>query len=354
MNYYKELDGLRFFAILLVIIHHWLPKNHLFNFSPNGAIGVTIFFVLSGFLISSILFGYKDKINVGKLTLSRALRIFFIRRSLRIFPIYYILIGFLFFYGYDAITQNIFYFLTYTSNILFFEKQSFFGTVTHLWTLAVEEQYYLIWPFLLFLISNKYIRLVIISLIFFSIISQFIMKKDFFYYELLTFNAFDAFGIGSLLAYYKNYKISKIIKLRNFLWIFSSAFIILSTINYQIFSTRTITSVFTGLLILYVIDERYSGSFLNKILSIKPVMFIGKISYGMYLFHPFIHGLMDSVYNRLPLDNQNIFYPAFIFLTSFGVLIIISSISWFLIESPINSLKNKFQILDSRNKPAIV
>ena len=97
MKYYPTLDGLRFFAVFLVIISHWLPDSHMLNYLPNGAIGVTIFFVLSGYLISKILFVYKDKIINQEVTFRKAISTFVIRRSFRIFPIYYILIFFLFF-----------------------------------------------------------------------------------------------------------------------------------------------------------------------------------------------------------------------------------------------------------------
>ena len=92
MNYYLKLDGLRFIAVVLVIFSHWLPRNHFLNTLSNGVIGVTIFFVLSGFLISTILFRYNERIQSKELSLKQALKIFFIRRSIRIFPIYFLLI----------------------------------------------------------------------------------------------------------------------------------------------------------------------------------------------------------------------------------------------------------------------
>lgn len=349
MKYYKELDGLRFFAVLLVIISHWFPKSHFINITPNGDIGVSIFFVLSGFLISSILFRYKEKIKNGDSTTGEAIKTFFIRRSLRIFPIYYLLVIFLFIYGYPAVKENIFYFLSYTFNILVFQEQHFFGTVGHFWTLSVEEQYYLIWPFLLFLVPRKNIKGIILILILFSMISQYIMDSRTDYYLTLTFNAFDGFGLGSLLAYYKLYQMKSLGFLRNILIGLVVGMSVLFIFEINLFSIRTFISCLTVILLIFVTNEAYSKNVLNKLFRNSLLMYIGKISYGVYLFHTFIPGLMDNFYptslKSLPAANYLIFFFNFV------VLLVISTISWYLIESPINNLKKRFELINRGKSP---
>jgi peptidoglycan/LPS O-acetylase OafA/YrhL len=349
MKYYKELDGLRFFAVFFVIISHWFPKSHFLNFTPNGSIGVTIFFVLSGFLISSILFRYKEKIQRGDSTIGETLKVFFIRRSLRIFPIYYLLIFFLFIYGYPAITENILYFVSYTSNILMFKEQTFFGTVSHLWTLSVEEQYYLIWPFILFLLQQKRVKVVILILILFSVSTQFIMNQSFEYYNFLTFNAFDAFGLGSLLAYYKLYQEESLNSLQNILMGIVAVMSIFFISKLEFFTTQTFVSCLTVIFLIFIMSAKYKNAFFNKLLRNSVLMYIGKISYGIYLFHTFIPGLMDNFYPEILKSLPASTY--IIFIINFIVLIFICTISWFLFESPLNNLKKRFELLNRKKKP---
>ena len=102
MQYYKQLDALRFFSVLLVMIAHWIAwdTSNAFVKSFHWGNGVIFFFVLSGFLITEILYKQKTQIETGSTNLSKALKNFYFRRTLRIFPIYYLLILFLFFVNY--------------------------------------------------------------------------------------------------------------------------------------------------------------------------------------------------------------------------------------------------------------
>src|SRR5687767_3808258 len=90
--YMPQLDALRAFAVFLVIISHWFSREHIVNrYTDNGTLGVTLFFVLSGYLITGILLKNKNSIEQGG-SIKSALKTFYIRRSLRIFPVYYLLI----------------------------------------------------------------------------------------------------------------------------------------------------------------------------------------------------------------------------------------------------------------------
>ena len=99
MNYIKPLDSLRAIAVFLVIIWHWLGKSNGLNNFPNGPMGVVIFFVLSGFLITRILLEGRNKIESAGSSKMIFFKNFYIRRSLRIFPLYYIVVGAFFIYS---------------------------------------------------------------------------------------------------------------------------------------------------------------------------------------------------------------------------------------------------------------
>jgi peptidoglycan/LPS O-acetylase OafA/YrhL len=148
MKHCPALDSLRGIAVLLVVFHH-------FHYLGIGWIGVQIFFVLSGFLITSILWEQKDRplgAYVGR---------FYWRRFLRIFPVYY---GFLMVVGIsylavgepEAFGDLAPWLFTYTYNFArFFEPEMTWPYFGHLWSLAIEEQFYLIWPFVVYSLSRK-------------------------------------------------------------------------------------------------------------------------------------------------------------------------------------------------------
>lgn len=88
-EFIKPIDGLRAFAVLAVLARHWLGPDSIFHYLETGRIGLILLFVISGYLITGILLRLRDRIEVGTLDRPGALREFYIRRSLRIFPLYY-------------------------------------------------------------------------------------------------------------------------------------------------------------------------------------------------------------------------------------------------------------------------
>ena len=185
LNYRPDIDGLRAIACLAVVLFHAFPSR-----LQGGFIGVDIFFVISGFLISSIIYrNLFNKENPGSLNIVD----FYIRRIKRIFPALITILIFCFILGYFILLQSEFNLLakhtfggsTYVSNfLLYFESGNYFDTdsrtkpLLHLWSLGVEEQFYLIFPFILYFIYrlnlNFLLTLVIFSAISFSLNVNFI------------------------------------------------------------------------------------------------------------------------------------------------------------------------------------
>lgn len=160
MKYIKELDGLRAFAVLIVIL------THATNWMECGWIGVQVFFVLSGFLITSILLHDKEGRTFGEY-----IKRFYWRRSLRIFPVY-----FAYLIGIGAVLyltsqgwffkEKLTWLVTYSFNFYkaFWETKGspFF---TPLWSLAVEEQFYLVWPFLIYFLPKRSLKALIVGVV---------------------------------------------------------------------------------------------------------------------------------------------------------------------------------------------
>lgn len=362
--YFNRLDFLRFFAVGLVICQHWF-KSYLNKFDI-GTVGVIIFFVISGFLITRILLTNKEQIEKKRITLKKSLFNFYVRRSLRIFPIYYLLILFLAIFNHGIVKDNFWWFTLYVNNIKTYVDQSWMGTLGPLWSLAVEEQFYLIWPSIVLLINKKHLKKVFYTMLFIGpimrVLSIVIAQNYFSQFNplisvmvLMPFNM-DAFAFGGILAawLYNKEDYEGFILLKGY-----SFFIPLISIpllyqlnflhlHYILFTT--VFSVFSFLLIKKLIEPNSLG-LLDKIVLFKPFTYLGKISYGIYLYHGpffFIIAIASWALNKFlnvnsSLNQINQLQGNLGSMINVLVLISITSLSWLFIEKPINKLKRHFK-----------
>lgn len=154
-----QLDGLRAWAVLGVFIQHYLAANTgwlAVRLGP-GELGVRLFFVLSGFLITGMLLSQKARLEAGRTTRGQVLRHFYLRRFARLSPVYYLslLLGWFF---YPALREHWVLFATYLQNWLFLVRHDAYRTsLAHLWTLAIEEQFYLAWPLFVLLVPARWL-----------------------------------------------------------------------------------------------------------------------------------------------------------------------------------------------------
>jgi peptidoglycan/LPS O-acetylase OafA/YrhL len=139
LSYMVQLDGLRAFAVFFVMIHHY--SGNRLGFAAN--FGVKLFFVLSGFLITSILLRKRRAIQQCGRTRRSAVKQFYIRRFLRIFPLYYFVIAVAVLINLGPAREALGWMLSYTLNIYMGYHGAYLEYFAHFWTLAVEEQYYL-------------------------------------------------------------------------------------------------------------------------------------------------------------------------------------------------------------------
>ncbi len=346
----------------MVIIFHWVPDSHSFLL-PLGSWGVELFFVLSGFLITKILLDSRNSAEAKKTGKGVIIKNFLLRRSLRIFPIYYLSLFFILFFdraNVSGLKDNFLYFFGYASNILYFKNQYFNYPIAHFWSLAVEEQFYLIWPWFILFLPAKYIKPYLWVSIFFGIISRIILEKLFITHEVtvevLTPTCFDSFSMGGLFAYYvinENWKVERIIKRLNIVGLISFLVMMLFLITkYNQFSVlhRTIDAVF----FLAIIANAYKGykGIVGNVANNKVLIYLGQISYGLYIYHlltPWITKVILVLISKLKNSflNQAIYsyenagtLPKFTF--DLTILLLISTLSWFYVEKPINRYKHLF------------
>jgi peptidoglycan/LPS O-acetylase OafA/YrhL len=354
MRNIRQLDSLRGIAVILVVISHWLPQTHVLNRLPIGGIGVDIFFVLSGFLISKILFDARN----SEAPTGGIIKNFYIRRALRIFPIYYITIFLMHaFHEYTEsnIRENFVYFLTYTSNFYFFEIGKWDGMVSHLWSLAVEEQFYLLWPFILLFVNKKYLPHVIVCFILIGTGSQIALRGNDML-DVLTWCCFDSFGMGALLAWVWTYRPSHLTRYYKYVSIAAiSAFIVfcigIPEVSWDYVPFRTLVSIMSLWAIAYIIVNRDRERLhLGFVLNNRPLIFAGKISYGLYLFHlsvPTITYMSLKPYLN-PLLRGRIPLTPFYLVVNTVILLAIAVFSYYLIEKRFLNLKKYFAYDKSR------
>lgn len=337
-----EINGLRGLAVILVFLFH--INQELFYL---GYIGVDIFFVISGFVITKLIHDQQKKNDFS-------LMVFYINRFLRLYPALLIFIFFgiilIFFLNiagdYRTFINTGIYSLFGQSNLFLYTiENDYFNALDinpfiHTWSLSIEFQFYLIFPFFLILFiekfknENKIIISLIVLIVFFLILSNFFNLNSFYQTSARIWEPM----IGSLAFFIK--KNNKIILKSLFeiilLFIIFSFFLIL---NLSVSLNILIATILTFLFIL----QMESGFILNKILRTKIFQFIGNISYSIYLWHFLVIYFVDTYFIKLDY-----------YLLSIIFSIIISCCSFYLIENPIRrSVKTK-KFLFSYLKPKVI
>lgn len=344
LKYRPDIDGLRCIAIISVIFYHLDLKINNHFFFQGGFLGVDIFFVISGYLITRILlneFYTNKKINFANFYERRARRIlpmlFFI--ILLCIPIsYYLLLpDQLINFSKSIIassffSSNIFFYL---NNIEYGAKENYFQPLLHTWSLGVEEQFYIFFPFIL-IFSTYFSKissfLTLLSLVILSLIlSEFLSNKSSQFNFFMIFGRFWELGLGSLIAYYELKKM-KVYPLL-FCQIMSLLGIVL--ITYSIFfisndSTHPgfITLIPTIGAALIIFAHNYE-TLVFKILSLKLFVAVGLISYSLYLWHFPIFS-----FNKILFNNITLFH-------NLGLIILIFSLSilsFYFIEKPFRNI----------------
>jgi len=365
-RYYEGLNGLRAISIILVLIFHGKIE---FIGKYLGWVGVDLFFVISGFLITGILLNSKRD--------SRYFQKFYIRRVLRIFPIYYlVVIGVCLFYlMLEKEGAGFIYYLTYLQNFFVAITNSGYGLLGHTWSLAVEEQFYLFWPFVVYLTSIRNLKKISFILIAFVPLIRFYFSLNgyhIFYQNSLIISRADTMAIGSIIAiliHSENITISRM-RLLSYLLISSGlvcSLLLLHFIGNNISGNGIIGGwisckgglflevpyghlLFTaigfisaGLIMKVVFKTSKISSFVSSVFENKIINYIGTISYGLYLFHWPIFLIVDQIAIKFHFD-LNIHL---IFLVKLLLSFIVSSISWHYFESWFISKKNLIAKYDS-------
>ena len=366
--HFHSIDALRFFAFLKVYLLH-VPIQGEFPifsfFKSGGGIGVSFFFVLSGFLITYLLL--LEKINTNHINLKK----FFVRRSLRIWPLFYLMvfIAFLLPYefkqtigfhmvggGYDFDWK---YSFTFLENYKMLIADQFPKTtpLSVFWSLCIEEHFYLLWMLSIFVLPIKHILKFLIACFVVSWTARYIELNFINNHYISTndlFTNLDYFASGGVLGYFIVMHYNRLInfiqkineEIKWLIIVIIILFVILQEVIFPydeesiLFIFRpTIIAVLFTLAISVFLPEHSSLKIKSKILS-----YLGVRSYGLYIFHIIlIHvSFQYCINNELLIDNW--FILSLFILFTLGGSIILSSISYKYFEMPFLTFRNNKKI----------
>ena len=362
------LDGVRGVAVLVVIVHNsaWIAGESeqvilkvIGAFTAAGWIGVQLFFALSGFLIGGILLDAKGKKGY--------FRSFYLRRTLRIFPLYYSFIALAFFVGplvawspdwVESVRRNQWSYWLYLSNWVQPFKRSIFG-MTHLWSLAVEEQFYMVWPLVVRVLSS---RGLIAACAFLILGTPFIrfgirtaeLPQSAAY--LFTIARWDALAAGALVAALMRSDSGRMLLER---WtahvtLAAGVFFALLVVKQRGFHSddlpvqvigQSLVALLSACLIVFAVSEGPRVlSRVQSVLSFGGLRTLGKYSYAMYVFHfPIHHSIEPAFIGFVTADDsplRALRLGAYLLLV-IGLSFVAAQISWRLVEKPFLDLKDR-------------
>ncbi len=380
-RFYPALDGLRALAVLLILLHHYRLRPH--SILEWGWVAVDLFFVLSGFLITGILFDTRDQVH--------RFANFYWRRVLRIFPLYYgIWIA-------AAAATPVFHFAwtrrwllwpLYLGNFTHLVARSTapqgtldwlwnyaphtiptlgpFFSFGHLWSLSVEEQFYLVWPFLVFNVRSRRTLLnlclvIVVAMPLLRGLAGTLLPQNLLDREILyrsTFFRVDSLLLGSALALMQRgtraaslFRHAKAVGATTLLLLLATGWFAIHVLHQEPTGSPltpwiatigyTYVDLLSACILLLALEET---SLFSRFLQIRPLQWLGRISYGFYVFHDLFHPaystlafrLTRKLHMNLAHSEQMILPVAFICTTATAFL------SYRLFERPFLLLKTRF------------
>jgi peptidoglycan/LPS O-acetylase OafA/YrhL len=337
ISYRRDIDGLRAVAVLFVVAYHAFP-----SVLPGGFIGVDVFFVISGFLISQVLFN-----SIENKTFSFAA--FYKRRINRLFPalilvlVFALVIG-LYYFTPDELARlgkHTFSGAIFFSNLVSLSEFGYFDTASelkpllHLWSLAIEEQFYLLWPIALFLawklrIGFASLIIVVLGLSFSLNLYRSSYDPSFAFFSLQT-RAWELL-VGALVGYcaHKNLVISKAAG-QTLGWLGVSGLVlgVLLIDRHRAYPSGWALLPVCGTVFLLLAGQ--SGWINRRVLSTKTLVSIGLISYPLYLWHWILLSMTAVVAGHMSAMHRSL-----LVLCSFAL----ATITYWLIEKPVRQKLN--------------
>jgi peptidoglycan/LPS O-acetylase OafA/YrhL len=358
-----QLDGLRAIAVLLVLVQHFGPRSWWIDAIGPGGLGVALFFVLSGYLLTGILLEQRAARGAA---LWPVLRVFYARRFVRILPLYYLVLAVTAALDVGPARRALGYNLAYLSNLYFARRGAWDGPISPLWSLSLEEQFYLLWPLVALAAARVSLARVTAVALGLALAGP-LFRLGFLglfgpspFALLLPFGYTDQLVWGGVLASITRFDPRPAL----LAWLYRAAlFVALPWLAVALvasppteLSARWLISwalrpTAVALVALVLVDRARQGITgpIGALLASRPAVHIGKISYGIYLTHPYVH---FAAFGLCALPGLRWTRPAFEWLRADGwrwfpvataTAVLVASASWALFERPINDWKRRFR-----------
>ena len=354
-NRADQLDALRGLAVIAVILCHTLPSTYLGNWDLTeiGSFAVYAFFVLSGFLITSLLLGAKDEWRNSDESLISPILNFYIRRALRLYPVYYITLGVACLLNVPNIRSEIWFHVFQASNWLYANDVDYWTWGLHFWTLAIEAQFYLVLPWLVFVLSTRNLERVFWLMLAVGAISW--LPENWFgipqpLLNTGTLQSMDCLALGGLMAIAK-YRQRPILSLASkalvplvvativswlpMVFLQDEIAVVAEALNHQIMNVAFAC-------LIYLCTRGMSGR-LGALLDQRVLIKVGLVSYAIYVLHPFAIWAQVELFARvtgepgepwgLPLS-----------LSTFAISLVAAICSWAIVERPAARMRSAFRV----------
>ena len=343
-GYSPQLDGLRAVAVAAVAYSHWLPA---WQFGvPLGA-GVHLFFVLSGFLITRILLTLRDAPDRGA-----AIARFYARRALRLFPAFYLVLGLAWLADVPLVRDTWAWHAAYLSNVLIASEAQWLGHVSHFWSLAVEEQFYLVWPWLVIVTPTRWLGAIVGGavlmgpLVRLAAAGQGLTES---FWALVPGGSADSLGVGAWLALDAWRRQDGQAPVVGRGWLSGAAglaWIAVALVD----AFRPLPPVVTvwrqlvqGLIFGWLVCHATGGfgGRAGRLLAHPWLVYVGRISYGIYLIHAFapvvVHAAVRLLHAESLMPTAPFARAAIYAATTLGL----ATLMWLAVERPLLALKTR-------------
>ena len=352
-GHFAPLDSVRAFAVTGVVLSHSIPGDWWVMVVSPGGTGVWVFFVLSGFLITRILIRERDAAESSGQSKAQALRRFYARRALRILPLFYTVLLVLVVLIPDEIRDSLPWHVVYAGNYYNARQGEWPGPASHFWSLAVEEQFYLVWPFVVLFVSSTMLPRIIMLGVLAGPVSRglaFLITRNDVVPYVLTTSCLDGLGAGALLAHLHSTaggfaEVRSVVGRRIALAgiVLYSAIMLVARgadlLLIDIVGSNLAISLFAFGVIHAIVARDAPAS---RLLSWRPLTYLGGISYGIYAWHYTLRSGFDAL-QRLAGSTRRFPAPGWwCFAVTMALAVTIASTSWYGFERPLNGLKARF------------
>lgn len=342
--YSPELDGLRAVAVAAVAYSHWLPGWQAGL--PFGA-GVHLFFVLSGFLITRILLGLRDGPDRG-----RAVARFYGRRALRLFPAFYLVLAAAWAADVPIVRETWAWHAAYLSNVFIASRAEWQGHLSHFWSLAVEEQFYLVWPWLIVWLPDRWLGLLVTTTILAGPAARLAASARGLgepFWALVPAGSADSLALGAWLAWRRWRRPedarpvvgASLVLGAAVLWVGLDGSERAGAVWPPVVTVWR--QVLQGVVFAAVVERAIDGwrGLLGRVLQSRTLVAVGRISYGIYLIHAFAPVVVDAAWRALTGEGSGAWSPPVRALASGLATVGLAAVMWRLLETPFLRLKTR-------------